>query len=425
MPRALKIQLSARKPLIKQRPPMQRRKLTEFAGAAEAEDSTVVAAAGVAEDFVRLQLQFNRRDRSPLRSRAQNPFINLLFRAPSRSVQPPRQEPAPISRPEPIYQPPVSRPEPISQPPKQEPAPISRPNPVIRPNPVVHGNPVVRPNPGEQPRPGQVAQPRPGMVNDRGGNIVSQEHQTRIQATQTKIVVVQKNVHVTEVVTNINRTYVRNVTVIRNNYGPRYSGYFQGNYAFRDRWSNWGCGEYGFRGGFYWGFRPYYAIDNYFYNPLFAFFYVVDVALLDAEYYNAWGPDYYAAYYSPNPYRYAGVFFPTQEFVDLNLGMAAYDVNVQVAYRNALTSINATLEQQLNLQLGPNSLTINHYQMLPGEAGAVIEGFVTTGSEELPFKALISLSDPSLTEVYIPTVDSIDDLNNLNGNIVSLGGILE
>jgi hypothetical protein len=200
---------------------------------------------------------------------------------------------------------------------------------------------------------------------------------------------------------------------------------------YRDRYRPWW--HEGFYGGCYWNFHPYYDIDSHFYNPVVYRFYGTD---LDDYYFRTWyGSDYDRYPELRVRYRYVGVFVPTEEFRDLNLGVSAMGIEAQARYFRASTILGERLEREVQRRggrsLGQKSVVINHYQILPADRGIVVEGFVDQDDVEFSFKAFEDLVNPENTRIFSVSADDemsddqLDELRELNTQIEDQGGVVE
>jgi hypothetical protein len=294
------------------------------------------------------------------------------------------------------------------------------------PNPGHPGNP----NPGHPGNPGHPfnpGHPAPGFTHDPHGNLVDPHNGDRIHQVNDRMNNVMR--HDPRVTENVNRWS----SVYRTDYrahiverGPECDRWIG---EWRDRFSPWR--SYGFCGGFWWAFHPYYDIDSYYWNPAIYWFYGSD---WDDYYYQTWyGPDYDAYPQLHQPFPYVGVFFPTEEFRDLNLSVSGFPVLEQINYREAMRVLVQELQQQVTgTTLGANEVVIDHFQILPNDAGIVVEGFVGQDQSQFPFKALLDLRDPSQTQVFVPGMADgepsgaqLAGLDALNERVVQLGGVVE
>jgi hypothetical protein len=200
---------------------------------------------------------------------------------------------------------------------------------------------------------------------------------------------------------------------------------------YRDRYRPWW--NEGFYGGCYWGFHPFIEIDTYFYNPVVYWFYGSD---WDDYYYRTWyGPVYVQYPVMRRPYRHVGVFFPTEEFRDLNLGVSAMGIEVQANYLQSAELLGDRLELELKNRgghaLSENSVVVDHYQVLPDDKGVVIEGFVDQDDVHFAFKSVQDLAHPDGSKVFAvsddqePTEQNLDQLRDINTQIEDLGGVAE
>ncbi len=200
---------------------------------------------------------------------------------------------------------------------------------------------------------------------------------------------------------------------------------------YRDRYKPWW--SQGFYGGYYWDFHPNYDIDTYFYNPVVYWFYGSDQ---DEYFYNSWyGPTYTNYPVFRSKFRYNRVFFPTEEFRDLNLGVSSMDIDAQANYLDASTVLGDRLALEVQnrggAELGENAVVVDHYQVLPDDKGVVIEGFVDQDDVQFAFKAVQDLSNPEKTTLFAATADEdlsddgVDRLQQINTQIEDLGGVAE
>jgi hypothetical protein len=227
--------------------------------------------------------------------------------------------------------------------------------------------------------------------------------------------------------------------------------------GFYDRYHyNWGTwrsryvvwAPYGFYGGYYWDVHPFYTIDTYFYCPEVYWFYNTD---WDVDFYHDWYGDHYTDWAKYQvPFNRPGVFFPTEEFRDINIDVAGLkNINEEIGYRQAMNNFSDTLALEVSKQTGvapanallQDSIVIDHYQLLLDDWNIEIEGFVSetvinaqgaSVDVNFPFKALIDLGHPALNIVFIPTGDSADpnsldaqNLKRLNDKILSDGGVVD
>jgi hypothetical protein len=200
---------------------------------------------------------------------------------------------------------------------------------------------------------------------------------------------------------------------------------------YRDRYRPWW--NEGFYGGCYWEFHPVLDIDTYFYDPVVYWFYESDA---DDYYYRTWyGSDYDRYPELHSGFKYVGVFYPTEEFRDLNLGISALGVEVQARYRRASIVLGDRIDSEFRRRgghaLGENDVVIDHYQILPDDQGVVVEGFVDQDNQEFAFKSVLDLSNPDNTMVFsvsadeTPSDDELDQLRQVNTRIEDLGGVAE
>jgi hypothetical protein len=200
---------------------------------------------------------------------------------------------------------------------------------------------------------------------------------------------------------------------------------------YRDRYRPWW--NEGFYGGCYWKYNPYYDMDSYFYNPVVYRFYGTD---MDDYYFRTWyGSDYDRYPEFRSRYRYVGVFFPTEEFRDLNLGVSAMGTAVQAKYFRASTILGDLLNEEVQNRGGSSlrqkSVVINHFQILPADRGIVVEGFVNQKDVQFSFKAFEDLVNPENTRLFSVSADDemsndqLDALRELNTQIEDQGGVVE
>jgi hypothetical protein len=135
------------------------------------------------------------------------------------------------------------------------------------------------------------------------------------------------------------------------------------------------------------------------------------------------------------PYRHVGVFYPTEEFRDLNLGVSAMGIETQANYLQSAEFLGDRLELEVRNRgghaLSENSVVVDHYQVLPDDKGVVIEGFVDQDDVHFAFKSVQDLTHPDGSKVFAvsddqePTAESLDQLRNINTQIEDLGGVAE
>lgn len=210
----------------------------------------------------------------------------------------------------------------------------------------------------------------------------------------------------------------------------RYNSYYSYYVTYRDRYSDWY--RYGFYGGFAYSFRPVFDISIYFYNPLVYWCYSYD---RDDYYYSRWyGNDYDRYYELRQPFPYVGVYFPTDSFRDLLIGVGSMDVNRQLAFRGGFRSVTDILRTKLSQTLGTNvsfssnDIVVTNFDLLRNDA-IVFEGWVNYYNQYYPFKAFIDLNQPNQSIVFITnsqrydaSLDAARDLEMMNGRISQLGG---
>ncbi len=347
-------------------------------------------------------------------SRPSGPIFSRPTPSPSRPSGPIFSRPAPSRPSGPIYSRPVPSP--------------SRPGPIVT-RPSGTGVVITRPNyPRYSP-----SRPIPGGVYNRigSGNIVYGGYHTRLGQVHNRLDYMRGNVRIGSWV-NLQVGYYR--THYYPTYIPRTTWYNSYYPSWRVHYSHWG--RWGFYGGFYWNLRPVADIGVYFYNPMIHWFYSPHY---DEYYYNTWYNSGITVYPEMRtPFPYAGVYYPTEEFKDLNLGMSQANVTAQVNYRRAMIDFTLKLQQQVsmimgyNVSLSANDVVINHYQQLNGDVGVVIEGFVSYQQQSsYPFKAYLDLNTGN-ADLFVtgnsgqsPNPTEIDQLGNLNSRIQGAGGVVE
>jgi hypothetical protein len=244
-----------------------------------------------------------------------------------------------------------------------------------------------------------------------------QDRAKQIQINNT-VIVNKVTVNSTTYNTTYNTINVNRTVVVRNYYHDDH---------FRYYYSGWY--GHGFYGGFYYPVRPCMDIHLYFWYPMLYWFYFDS---WDPDYYRVWYPDYDT--YVVVPFRYARVFYPSENFRDMGMEVSAYDTYHQDNYRIAMNKLGDTLRDAISSQLyatvvfGPNDIIINHYENLNDQA-FVVEGFVDKDDFHVSFKALLNVADndPENTLVFAalnqdPSPEDLETLSVLNQKIVDLGG---
>jgi hypothetical protein len=282
-------------------------------------------------------------------------------------------------------------------------------------------------------RPAPVGRPIPGGVYTRigSGNVVYNGYHNRFATVNTRIDYMRRDVRINTWV-NVQNNYWRS------NYYPTYvvrSGWYNSYYpTWRTHYNSWY--RWGFYGGFYWNFRPVVDIGVYFYNPMVSWFYTPSY---DPYYYSTWYNGGVTAYpIMSRPFPYTGIYYPTEEFRDLNLGMSQASLPAQANYRQAMIDFTLKLQQQVanivgfNVVLSANDIVISHYQQLNGDTGVVIEGFVTYQQQNsYPFKGYLNLTNGTAS-VFVtgssgqnPSQGELNQLNTVNSQIQNAGGVVE
>ena len=278
-------------------------------------------------------------------------------------------------------------------------------------------------------RPGNGAN-RPDRIRDNNGNIRNDRAQGRVQEANRRGSQRrndQRVVRVTNHHTNIYVNNYRTTVVNRYTYVNNYRNYGHSRYV---AWHS-----HGFRGGFYWSVRPYYDINTYYWNPSVAWLYISD---WDDHYYRSWYESDYDRYMDlRRPYRHVGIFYPTEEIRDLSVDVSMMYVSEQINYRRGLEVLGDRLQSELSsrtygtARLGRYDVVVNNYQILPGDTGVVVEGYVAHDRAQFPFKALLDLREPSFTRVFVPDAwdgygspnsSKLYELRMLNERIEYLGG---
>jgi len=283
-------------------------------------------------------------------------------------------------------------------------------------------------DPAKAPKPGQKLTPPKQIVQHKGPSELDNKRSVaNFARSKSNMTIVRNNVQINKAIslrqTNFSNRYYGDIR----DRGGRYGGYY------RDfGWHNYyhGFWGYGFFGGFYYPFRPCFGIADYFFYPALYWLYVD--AIEDA-FYLAWYPNYY--YGNPiTPFPYVGVWYPTEELVDMGVEVSAQPDIAQDNFRQGMTLLTQALTQQIannldaSVTLGTNEIVVTHYQNLQDTAYAM-DGFVDSPSLNLhvAFKALVDMSDPSKSMVFVPTgaqPTPADDgiLNMINQRIIALGG---
>ena len=278
-----------------------------------------------------------------------------------------------------------------------------------------------------------VKQPIP-MHSDSMGNRVTSDHLERVQrADHRSESVMHNNTRVRETVYRSNSHFV-------NAYRPRYQSraVFVNNYysshpvIIRPQFVPYWHSHY-FYGGYYYGFHPINNIEVYFYNPMVYWMYV---PTYNDYYYQTWYASHYEAYPALHyPFKYHGIYYPTENLKQLLIGVSTMSVDKQVQFRAAITEFTKKVAQTLadehhsRVKLSTGDIVINHYEILGYDESIMIEGSVGNGGSESQFKGILDLQSPMKTSVFIPdelnadpSKDAINDLNQINTKVDLIKG---
>ena len=268
------------------------------------------------------------------------------------------------------------------------------------------------------------------MIKDKSGNTVTKDHDKRVKDVTKRgqsITKKDKDFHnridtrSNDYKNNGRRGYEGRVASYRE-FGARWHGYYTPWYAV------------GFCGGFYWGFNPFLDINTFFWNPSIYWFYNAYDPYIDQTWY---GADFNNYPVLQTGFRYVGVFTPTEEFKDLGLDMTGLSVQAQAGFRSSMNvlgdQLNADSIARLGAPLASGDVVVNHYQTLPNDGGLVVEGYVAKANGQFAFKALLNFYSPESSIVFAPSQPAdgnvspaeLQQLNNLNSQIVNMGGIIE
>ena len=266
---------------------------------------------------------------------------------------------------------------------------------------------------------------------DTRGNVTNPRYHERVNEASRRYDQRRNDVRVCNVVNRVSNHYRTNY---RNYVVNNYNRHYQVRNLLRDRYRVYAT--HGFYGGFYWNFNAYYDIDTYFWNPTIYWFYSNDY---DDYYYRNWyGNDYDTYRDLQRSFQYVGVFFPTEEFRDLNLAVSVMSARTQVNYRAAMVEMTNRLAQETSTRGGfgilqRDDVVVTHFQLLPEDNGIVVEGFVGQDRSQFAFKAFLDLDYPGSTMVFVPTVYSggsysdndLYRLDQINDRIYDAGGEVE
>jgi hypothetical protein len=274
---------------------------------------------------------------------------------------------------------------------------------------------------------GKVQDPK--SERDTRGNINPKGSAQRIQGIQASYTKkISSNSHVQGLIRNSSNNFQRDYRNRMDDNDANFRRNRDGDLRIYGIWQNYGfCAD-----GRCFDYQPDYTIDTDYSNPVI---YRLFVGALDSDSCSAWygadGCDEYPGLLSP--FKYTGIFYPTQDFADLNILLSQLSVDAQASYETGLrrlgdyfTSITGNVPDQ-------SSVVVDYYQVMPNSTAVVIEGFVflSDGSER-PFKAFLSLQDSSIDAFFIPSADDgselpsdVQALSTLNNLIYSFGGVVE
>ncbi|MBS1960602.1 MAG: hypothetical protein JST04_00190 [Bdellovibrionales bacterium] len=170
------------------------------------------------------------------------------------------------------------------------------------------------------------------------------------------------------------------------NYRTNYSRYYQSP-AYVSR---------GYHGGYYYDLRPVVQVDVYFSNPLV--FWLFNSTYEDSYYRTYWGYDYQPF----SAFNRAGVFYPTQDLIDLARDVAGMNYGNTANFRAAMQVLAEQLEAKLPGRLGSNDVVISHAEVVSANL-AVVEGYVNTYGQPFSFKALLDLNNGYGSMVFVPS----------------------
>ena len=211
---------------------------------------------------------------------------------------------------------------------------------------------------------------------------------------------------------------------IYNGFGPRWNPFY----------ARWWYPHYFY--GFYWAINPYYDIDTYYWNPMVYWFYADS---WDEGFYNTWyGPNYPIFAQYPGQFYRVGVFYPTISFRDLVVGVSDWEIARQNIFRRRMQYLTEQLELRVSqhvgmtVQLDRNAIVVNHNQVLDDRA-VLVDGFVNYGENvQMPFRALLDMTDADQESIFVsesntdqPSAADAQELDQLNGRVTSMGGVLE
>lgn len=171
----------------------------------------------------------------------------------------------------------------------------------------------------------------------------------------------------------------------------------------------------------------YYGPDFYYYlsDPSVGWFYSDDYSQYYDYYYRPSRERFASSGEFRHPFRYAGAFLSTQEFINLTTVIGNMDLDHQAAFRRAITSMADQFRMELSQlwktsnPLTPGSLVVTDFEVLGSDQAVLIEGFADNGSEQLPLRAVLNLQDSVRSQFFIassptPTPDDQAQLNRLD-----------
>jgi len=177
-------------------------------------------------------------------------------------------------------------------------------------------------------------------------------------------------------------------------------------------------------------FHPMPLFYQHFDNPVVLWFY----APYDDSFYRPLYASYVVRYPElTHPFARLRIYYPTEEFINLNISVSAYPIEFQINYRRSMIYLSELLYSRTR-DLPQFGVVINHVQLLPGNRGMVVEGFADNGRIQTMFKALVDLRDAEGSLLVTlsavngnpePTYEQIEELQDLNDQIVEFGGVVE
>jgi hypothetical protein len=135
------------------------------------------------------------------------------------------------------------------------------------------------------------------------------------------------------------------------------------------------------------------------------------------------------------PFKYNGVFYPTENLKQLLVAVSAMPIDKQVEFRRAIVKFKERLEDKVSavtgkaIRLSKGDIVLTHYSLIGLDDGFTLEGFVSANGKPYNYKGFIDLVTPRNSDVFVasnmnrkPANDEIAALKKLNNAITAAGG---